>query len=75
MKNDFAPLPKSAVLNTDQRRNKTNYVLQKMLMTHSPKECANLLFDFFEKHTDLRRADITLKDFMSDYDAHKMEDK
>ena len=75
MKNDFAPTSKHAVLNTDQRRNKTNYVLQKMLMTHSPKECANLLFDFFEKHTDLRRADITLKDFMSDYDAHKMEDK
>ena len=75
MKNDFAPTSKHAVLNTDQRRNKTNYVLQKMLMTHSPKECANLLFDFFEKHTDLRRADITLKDFMSDYDAHKVEDK
>ena len=75
MKNDFAPTSKHAVLNTDQRRNKTNYVLQKMLMTHSPKECANLLFDFFEKHTDLRRADITLKDFMSDYDAHKVDDK
>ena len=46
-----------------------------MLMTHSPKECANLLFDFFEKHTDLRRADITLNDFMHDYDAHKMDNK
>ena len=75
MKNDFAPVPKHAVLNTDQRRNKTNYVLQKMLMTHSPKECANLLFDFFEKHTDLRRADITLNDFMHDYDAHKVDNK
>tara|TARA_A100001011_G_C14069401_1_gene739604 strand:- start:1 stop:228 length:228 start_codon:yes stop_codon:yes gene_type:complete len=75
MKNDFAPTSKHAVLNTDQRRNKTNYVLQKMLMTHSPKDCANLLFDFFEKHTDLRRADITLSDFMSEYDAHKLDDK
>ena len=75
MKNDFAPTSKHAVLNTDQRRNKTNYVLQKMLMTHSPKECTNLLFDFFEKHTDLRRADITLNDFMHDYDAHKVDNK
>ena len=49
--------------------------LTKMLMNHSPKECADLLFDFFERHTDLRRADITLAEFMTAYDKDKLQNK
>ena len=66
---------KHAVLSADQRRNRTHYILQKMLMNHSPKECADLLFDFFERHTDLRRADITLAEFMTAYDKDNLQNK
>ena len=69
------PVSKHAVLSADQRRNRTHYILQKMLMNHSPKECADLLFDFFERHADLRRADITLAEFMTAYDKDKLQNK
>ena len=52
-----------------------------MALRHSPPEIDQKLklyrlrCDFFEKHTDLRRADITLNDFMHDYDAHKVDNK
>jgi hypothetical protein len=46
-----------------------------MLMNHSPKECADLLFDFFEKHTNLSRADLTLAEFMTAYDKDKLQNK
>ena len=68
-------ISKHAVLSAEQRRNRTHYILQKMLMNHSPKECADLLFDFFETHTDLSRADLTLGEFMTEYDKRKVDNK
>ena len=38
-------------------------------MNHSPKEVANLLFEFLQKHVDENRVDLLLQDFIKEYDT------
>ena len=57
------------VLNPEQKRQRVEMILKSMLMNHSPKEVANLLFEFMNKHMDTNRTDLLLQEFIREYDS------
>lgn len=57
------------VLNPVQKRQRVEMILKSMLMNHSPKEVANLLFEFMNKHMDTNRTDLLLQEFIREYDS------
>lgn len=60
---------KRQVLTPQQKRSRVELILKGMLMNHSPKEVANLLFEFLQKHVDENRVDLLLQDFIKVYDT------
>ena len=60
---------KNQVLTPQQKRSRVELILKSMLMNHSPKEVANLLFEFLEKHGEKNRVDLLLQDFIKQYDT------
>ena len=60
---------KNQVLTPQQKRSRVELILKSMLMNHSPKEVANLLFEFLEKHVEKNRVDLLFQDFIKQYDT------
>ena len=65
---------KRQVLTPDQKRSRVELILKSMMMNHSPKEVANLLFGFLHKHMDQNRVDLLLQDFIKEYDNGNTKD-
>jgi hypothetical protein len=61
---------KRQVLTPDQKRSRVELILKSMMMNHSPKEMAHILFGFLHKHMDQNRVDLLLQDFIKEHDNH-----
>jgi len=64
------------VLPPEKLHKRVNYILQKLIIEHSPKEVADILFAFINQHySGDRRIDLSLKDFVDGYDEDKKEEE
>ena len=59
---------KHSVLAPEEKRSRINLILKVMLMNHSPKECAEILYEFLDKHTSVTRVDRERQEHVQKYD-------
>jgi len=61
-------MSKHQVLNPQDLKTRISLVLKTLLMNHSPKVCADILYVFLTKHCKHTRVDIELQEFVRNYD-------
>ena len=61
-------MSKHQVLNPQDLKTRVALILKTLLMNHSPKECAEILYEFLDKHTSVTRVDLELQEHVQKYD-------
>ena len=62
------------VLPPNKLHKRVNYILQKLIIEHSPKEVADMLFGFVNEHyKGDKRIDLALKEFVEEFEKDKEE--
>jgi len=59
---------KNAVLTPQDLHSQCTMVIKSMLLTHSPKQVAELMSSFLESHCKDTRPDIELQEFIRQFD-------
>jgi|TARA_B100000073_G_C23269488_1_gene385804 hypothetical protein len=68
-------LSEKVVLPPDKLKKRVNYILQKLIIEHSPKEVVDWMFNFIhEYYKGDKRIDVALKEFLEKQEQEK-EDK
>ena len=67
-------LSEKVVLPPDKLKKRVNYILQKLIIEHSPKEVVDWMFNFIhEYYKGDKRIDVALKEFLEKQEQEKSE--
>ncbi len=65
-------ISEKVVLPPAKLKKRVNYILQKLIIEHSPKEVADYLFEFVNKnYKGDKRIDLALKEFLEEIENNK----
>tara|TARA_Y100000590_G_scaffold282647_1_gene317974 strand:+ start:2849 stop:3106 length:258 start_codon:yes stop_codon:yes gene_type:complete len=65
-------LSEKVVLPPAKLKKRVNYILQKLIIEHSPKEVVDYLFDFInQNYKGDKRIDVALKEFLEKQENNK----